>query len=86
MGLVGLIGLKEVYKSYKSPTGPIHDSPRVFCSFVARSDGKGRNRRAGFIFHFQYYIYHLPLRAKAAPTMTNGKPKIENGKYFEIFD
>jgi hypothetical protein len=52
-----------------------------FCSFVARSDGKGRNRKAGFIFHFQYYICHLPLRAKAAPAMTNGKRKMENGKW-----
>src|SRR5262245_64556782 len=54
--------------------------PRYFCSFEIRSDGKGRNRRAGFIHHFPYYICLSPLRALAALAMTNGKRKIENGK------
>src|SRR5262245_58309948 len=61
-------------------------SPPKFCSFEFRSDGKGRNRRAGFIFHFQYYIWHSPFSVQAAPAMTDGKRKMENGNYLEIFD
>jgi hypothetical protein len=47
---------------------------------------EGEKPQGRFHFHFQYYICHSPLRAKAAPAMTNGKRKMEYGKYLEIFD